>query len=108
MDPRWLLNESLGLRLLVIAGIVLPALFILLSRRAGVIGKLWWASLTQLPWAFLWFYGWLWEQRYGGTAGAPATAEALGWWVLAFPWGVYLLFRATRRRFPGERPRHHT
>ncbi|MDD3764120.1 MAG: hypothetical protein PHP86_12600 [Nevskiales bacterium] len=60
--------------------------------------------MSQAPWAFILGYVWLWRTRYGEAAAAlPPLDEALGWWVLAYPWGVYLLYRATRRRFPGER-----
>lgn len=103
MNADWLLGGSVALRALALAALLLPALLILCSRRAGLLSKLVWAALTQLPWAFIWVYLWVWRARYDETAAPAPLGEALGWWMLAFPWGVYLLYRATRQWFPGER-----
>jgi hypothetical protein len=100
MNPQWLLGSDLGFRLLALACVLLPALLILQSRRSGWSYKLVWACISQLPWLFLWLYLWIGQVRY--PQGAPPLSDALGWWMLAFPWGVYLLYRGTRRRFAGE------
>lgn len=105
MDADWLLTGDPWLRGLVLAAMLLPAALIAFSRRSGIVGKLLWAGMTQLPWAFVWLFLWIWRERYDETVAPPPTSEALGWWMLAFPWGVYLLYRATRQWFPGERRR---
>jgi hypothetical protein len=82
-----------------------PVAFIFLSRRCSWLRKILWATATQLPWLFILAYGWVLERRYGqgsGDIAPPPLTEAIGWWTLAFPWGVYLLYRATRSWFPGE------
>jgi hypothetical protein len=102
MNPHWLLAEDPLFRLLAVSCMLAPALLILLSRRCGWLRKLVWAGVSQLPWLFLWLYLWIAQTRY--PQGAPPLSDALGWWMLAFPWGVYLLYRGTRRRFAGEAP----
>lgn len=106
MNSGWLLEGPFWLRLLALAAVLLPALFILFSRRSRWWAKLIWVTATQAAWGFLLLYVWVWQQRYassGTVSDLPPLHEALGWWMLAFPWAVYLLYRATRDWFPGER-----
>jgi hypothetical protein len=116
MDAQLLLDPNPWLRACGIALLLLPPLFILCSRRASWWTKPLWVLATQLPWAFALLYTWVWHQRYGDAAppqgAAPQTllgdwvhADAIGWWTYAFPWAVYLLYRATRKWFPGEKRR---
>lgn len=107
MDAELLLHPNVWLRAGALALILLPPLFILFSRRAALLAKLAWALCSQLPWLFALVYTWVWQQRYeGGDTPDLLTGWALpgaiGWWTYAFPWAVYLLYRATRRRFAGE------
>jgi hypothetical protein len=108
MDAQWLQSPVAWLRALAILLLALPPLFILLSRRARVAAKLAWLVASQLPWGFALLYTWVWEQRYAGAGGdapmlgATVLADAVGWWTYAFPWAIYLLYRATRKRFSGE------
>lgn len=102
MDSHWLLTDSLWLRLIAMAALIAPAVLILMSRRASRLKKLLWALATQLPWAFIGVFVWVWQQRYDETKEVLPLSEAMGWWMLAFPWAVYLLYRATRRHFAGE------
>ncbi|SFF49360.1 hypothetical protein SAMN04488120_105212 [Fontimonas thermophila] len=103
MSADWLLADSLLLRVLALAVVVLPAVLILACRRTPWWSRLLWAVSTQLPWAFIALYLGVWRARYAETTAPAPLAEAVGWWTLAFPWAVYLLYRATRRRFSGER-----
>ncbi len=103
MDSYWLLTDSVWLRLIAALAIAAPAIFILLSRQASPIKRLLWAFATQLPWAFIAVFVWVWQQRYDELNEALPLKQAMGWWMLAFPWAVYLLYRATRARFAGER-----
>lgn len=100
MSAEWLLVDELWRRALALACLLLPALLIGLSRRSGWLSKLFWAGFSQLPWLFLWVYLVVAQARYPDAA--PSLRDAAGWWVLAYPWAVYLLYRATRRRFAGE------
>ena len=102
MDSHWLLTDSLWLRLIAMFAMIMSAILILLSRRASRIKRLLWAFSTQLPWAFIALFVWIWHQRYDATAEVLPLGEAMGWWMLAFPWALYLLYRATRRHFAGE------
>jgi hypothetical protein len=100
VDAQWLTGDSNLLRWLTLAAMLLPALLILLSRHCRWYLKPVWIVASQLPWAFPVLYAWIWLQRYADTTdvSAPIPVEpAFGWWMLAFPWAVYLLFRATRR-----------
>lgn len=101
VDPHWLMSGDVMFRLLALGAALLPAVLILLSRRCRWYFKLPWMLATQLHWAFPLTYAWIWTQRYGG--GMPTTPvpleDAYGWWMLAYPWAVYLLYRATRRHF---------
>ncbi|HUP91036.1 MAG TPA: hypothetical protein VM074_02220 [Solimonas sp.] len=97
-----LLSEDWPGRSVAAALMLLPPLFILFSRRCTAGRKVAWVLATQLPWLFLALYWWVWEARYSG-AEPLSLADALGWWTLAFPWAVYLLYRATRARFSGEK-----
>lgn len=100
MNPQWLLADDLGQRLLALGCMLLPALLILRSRRSGGWRKLVWAGGSQLSWLFLGLYLLVAQARY--PEAAPPITAAYGWWVLAYPWALYLLYRATRRRFAGE------
>ena len=100
MNADWLLADDPTRRLLALACVLLPALLILLSRRSCWLSKLIWIGATQLPWLFVGVYLAVAQARYPETA--PSPKDAAGWWMLAFPWAVYLLYRATRRRFAGE------
>lgn len=75
----------------------LPPLLILINRRARWWSRLLWLLATQLCWLFVLVYAWVREQRYVGDPQLAAfpLADAIGWWSFAFPWMVYLLFRAT-------------
>jgi hypothetical protein len=108
MDAQWLLTENPVLRTVAVLLIALPTLFVLVSRRASLWTKPWWALATQLAWGFALLYTWVWQQRYADSAapqmlGGLVLEDAIGWWTYAFPWAVYLLFRATRAWFPGEK-----
>ncbi len=105
MDSHWLLTDSIGLRLLAAVVLLGPAILILLSRRASLIKRLVWALATQLPWGFIAAFIWVWQQRYDELTEVLPLGEAMGWWMLAFPWAVYLLYRATRAHFAGEKRR---
>lgn len=86
--PRGLLNAVL---------MFLPGLLILPDRRARWWSRGLWMLATQLCWLFVVLYAWVRLQRYTGDpemAEFP-LAEAIGWWSYAFPWMVYLVFRAT-------------
>lgn len=100
MNADWLLADDLWRRLPALACVLLPALLILLSRRGHWLSKLIWIGATQLPWLFLGVYLAVAQARYPETA--PSLRDAAGWWMLAFPWAVYLLYRSTRRRYAGE------
>lgn len=100
MSADWLLVDDAWRRLLALTCILLPALLILFSRRCGWVRKLAWTAASQLPWLFLWIYMVIARARY--PEQALSLQEAAGWWLLAYPWAVYLLYRATRRRFAGE------
>lgn len=102
MDSELLLSGEGWARAVAAAIVVLPALFILFSRRSRWWAKLIWAVVSQLPLLFVSLYAWVWNQRYGATEAN--LEDALGWWTFAFPWAVYLLYRATRARLSGERP----
>ncbi|AXQ30950.1 hypothetical protein D0B54_20700 [Solimonas sp. K1W22B-7] len=74
----------------------LPPLLLLADHRARWWSRLLWALATQLCWLFVLLYAWVRQQRYLGDpqlAEFP-LAEAIGWWSYAFPWMVYLVFRA--------------
>ncbi len=99
MNAQWLIEGDPWLRLAVLALIGLPAVFILFSRHSRGWRKLLWMTSTQLPWLFVVLYVWVWVQRYAeAPADSPTLEGAFGWWLLAFPWAVYLLYRATRHR----------
>lgn len=99
MNAHWLIESDPLLRAAVLALMGLPALLVLLSRHSRGWRKLLWALSTQLPWLFVALYVWVWVQRYAESpADSPSLEGAFGWWLLAFPWAVYLLYRATRRR----------
>lgn len=103
MDAHWLTGGNVALKYLALAAVLLPAVLILLSRRSRWYVKPFWMLATQLPWAFTVTYAWVWLQRYGDAPEAPLQVpldDAFGWWMLAFPWAVYLLYRATRRHAP--------
>ena len=100
MNADWLLADDLPRRLIALACVLLPALLILLSRRSRWLPKLVWSGATQLPWLFLGAYLAIAQARYPQMA--PSLKDAAGWWMLAFPWAVYLLYRSTRRRYAGE------
>jgi hypothetical protein len=103
MDAHWLIDGSLALRLLALAGVLLPAVLVWASGPCSRLRRLLWSLATQLPWLFVLAYAWVSSARYGDPdAAMPPLSDALGWWMLAFPWAVYLLYRATRRRFAGE------
>lgn len=98
MDAHWLIESDPLLRAAVLALMGLPALFILCSRRTRGWRRLLWALSTQLPWLFVVLYIWVWVQRYAeAPADSPTLDGAFGWWLLVFPWAVYLLYRTTRR-----------
>lgn len=104
MDNQLLLSDYVVARAMAAALVLLPALLILLSRRARLPAKLAWILVSQLPWVFAAVYLWVWQTLYDpGQAPAKPLAGAVGWWTYAFPWGVYLLYRATRERFTGEK-----
>jgi hypothetical protein len=109
LDAQLLMHPNLWLRATGVLLILLPTLFILASRRASAVKKLLWMLASQLPWGFALLYTWVWQQRYAGVEVAPPTlgglvlTGAVGWWTYAFPWAVYLWFRATRSWFPGEK-----
>ncbi|HEY1076606.1 MAG TPA: hypothetical protein VGE51_07940 [Fontimonas sp.] len=102
MDAHWLLTDSFWLRFVAALAMLAPAILILFSRRASRIKRLLWAAATQLPWGFIAVFVWIWQQRYDELQEALPLGEAMGWWMLAFPWAVYLLYRATRAHFSGE------
>lgn len=102
MHPDWLLTDDPLRRALALAAMILPLVFILFSRRAGWAGKLLWGLFSQLPWVYLAVLVWVWRERYAPEQGVMPAADTIGWWLMAFPWGVYLLYRATREWFPGE------
>jgi hypothetical protein len=89
----------------------LPVLLIALCPRARWWSRLLWASATQLGWVFVGLYAGLRLWIYGEPALASAEslqllqehplAEAIGWWSFAFPWMVYLVFRATHLPLAG-------
>lgn len=97
MDSHWLLTDSLWLRLFTGFAMVAPAILIVLSRRASRPRRLLWAFASQLHWAFIAAFIWVWQQRYEEARNVVPLNDAMGWWMLAFPWAVYLLYRATRR-----------
>lgn len=104
MDSHWLLDGSPWLRLLATSVVLLPALLILCSRRCrSWPRKILWSLATQLPWLFVVFYAWVSSLRYADSSDPmPPLSDALGWWMLAFPWAVYLLYRASRRHLAGD------
>ncbi|HSW11586.1 MAG TPA: hypothetical protein VLI06_02030 [Solimonas sp.] len=93
----------------------LPPLLILGNTRARWWSRLLWMLATQLAWAFVALYAWVRAQRYlegeaaldsaQRLAELPPLSDAIGWWSYAFPWLVYLLFRATHLPPPKKRPR---
>jgi len=103
LDSHWLLTDTVWLRLVAALAMMAPAILILLSRRASLIKRLAWAFATQLPWVFIAVFVWVWQQRYDELTQVLPLREAMGWWMLAFPWAVYLLYRATRAHFAGEK-----
>ena len=109
MDAQLLMHPNLWLRAIGVLLVVLPTVFILLSRRASILKKLLWIVMSQLPWGFALLYTWVWQERYASAVMEPPTiggivlADAVGWWTYAFPWAVYLWFRATRSWYPGEK-----
>lgn len=93
--PRGLLNALL---------LFLPPLLILFQPRLRWWSRLLWLAATQLCWLFVAVYAWVRLQRYVGDpqmAEFP-LADAIGWWSFAFPWMVYLVFRARRAAVPGK------
>jgi len=106
VDAHWLVEGDPAQGLLALTLMALPALFILFSRRCRIWSKLLWVIGALLPWGFIALYVWVWMQRYADApAESPTLDGAFGWWLLAYPWAVYLLYRATRGRFSGEKPR---
>jgi len=83
----------------------LPPLLILTCPRARGWSRLLWALATQLSWGFVAVYAWVRAQRYVEGVEVPPLSDAIGWWSFAFPWLVYLLFRATHLPPPKKRPR---
>lgn len=100
MNADWLLADDLWRRVLALGCMLLPALLILFSRCSRWARKMLWTAASQLPWLFLAVYLVIARARYPDIA--PSLEGAAGWWLLAFPWAVYLLYRSTRRRYAGE------
>lgn len=86
--PRGLLNLLL---------LFLPLALIAICPRARWWSRLLWASVSQLAWLFVGLYAWVRLARYADPALLQEypLSDALGWWSFAFPWMVYLVFRAT-------------